>query len=346
MSLTVKHLNADATFLLTFRPLSPFPPSPGYSPGSFTILLDPWLSGPSNVYHEKFASSKLRVEPCISSLREIPEPDVVIISQDKPDHCNQETLQQLPSASSRTLIFGPPAAAKKVQGWKHFRPSQVHSLVKYDTRRTKRERLVRIPIPPISHFGSGGEVTIAFLPTRHDISGVHNAIGITYRPPTTSAPFWSAGHAFMPPSSPQSFVSSSTSSSSQGDRALSVIYAPHGVSYSTIEPYASSHLVSEAALPLTALLHSFDKVQNPWYWGGNVCTGGPGGLRIAQSLLAQCWISAHDEDKEVGGIATRSCHTRKFGRDEVQKMVTQGNGKRRTEVVILEVGQDLDLGAL
>ena len=61
------------------------------------------------------------------------------------------------------------------------------------------------------------------------------------------------------------------------EKTLSVIYSPHGVSYDVIRPYASSYLVSESALPLTALLHSFDCVENPWWLGGNISAGSPGG---------------------------------------------------------------------
>ncbi|KAI9803878.1 MAG: hypothetical protein M1825_001758 [Sarcosagium campestre] len=346
MSLTVKHLNADATFLLTFRPAAWPPFSPVTSSPSFSILLDPWLSGQSNVFHPKFAFSRHTTPSCISTLRDLPEPDLVIVSQDKPDHCHEETLKQLPATASKTLVLAAPIAAKKIRSWKHFDNHRVQSLPKYACRKANDDCVVRIPLPACTAFGSPGEVTIAFIPTRHDLPGVHNAIGITYRPPTSSSPLWGFGLTGSPPGSPTSFESSSTSSySSVNDRTMSVIFAPHGVSYASIEPYASAHLVSEAALPLTALLHSFDHVQNPWYLGGNISAGVPGGLRIAQSLLARCWISAHDEEKEVGGISTKSCCTRKYKREEVQNLLMQGGGKWATEAAVIEVGGDLEIGA-
>lgn len=91
--------------------------------------------------------------------------------------------------------------------------------------------------------------------------------------------------------------------------------------------YAESHLVSSAALPLTCLLHSFDRVQNPWYLGGNIVAGLPGGVEIAAGLMARTWLSAHDEDKESSGIAVRPTVTRKYAVDEVRRVVGRRVGK-------------------
>ena len=100
MSLTVTHLNADSTFLLVFRPAAAptagFPPSPGYLPVAFSILLDPWLVGHSTVISSRFSVTRHTIPACVSSLRDLPSPpDLVIVSQDKPDHCHEETLRQL-----------------------------------------------------------------------------------------------------------------------------------------------------------------------------------------------------------------------------------------------------------
>jgi hypothetical protein len=129
------------------------------------------------------------------------------------------------------------------------------------------------------------------------------------------------------------------------EKTLSVIYSPHGVSFETIRPYATSHLVSESALPLTALLHSFDCVENPWWLGGNISTGSPGGLEIAQSLYARAWISAHDADKDNRGWAVKQTRIGQFAVDEVKRMLEQGHENKRlkatrTDVVSLEAGQE------
>ncbi|KAI9846888.1 MAG: hypothetical protein M1837_003500 [Sclerophora amabilis] len=347
MSLTVKHLNADATFLLTFEPLSPTPPSPGAPNGSFTILCDPWLSGTSEILHPMFSVQDHTVPSCISSLDEIPEPDLVLISQNKPDHCHKKTLCQLPSHGSKTLILAEPGAARRIRSWKYFDPDKVHTMRRYKQRAFGPGNVRRIPIPASTPFGNPGEVTVALMSKKHDISGLHTAFGITYRPPTSWNPFGTSPTLLTPPDSPRSFQSTTTltSYSSPGDRALSVIFSPHGVSYSDIRPYASSHLVTEAALPLTAILHPFNRVQNPWWMGGNISTGLPGGLEIAQNLLARYWVSTHDEVKILGGISVSKLCTELYRPEVVQQLMAPHKGQLGTDVKVLDVGKDLHMGA-
>lgn len=391
MSLTVKHLNGDSTFLLTFSPLSKSSPattSPSQSafrhhgqhqlppqppPGTFSILIDPWLSGPSCIYHPKFLLSKLVLPACIDHLSQIPEPNVVLISQEKPDHCHEATLRQLQPNSSITTILAEPSAARKIRGFKHFHRSRVVTMPTYSDK--KPGSIIRFFIPPLTAGGSPGEATIAFIPTKFDVTGLHNAIGITYRPPT-SAPNRSPPHdlfalttssfstpaltyriPFRPythfsasttttattstaPSTPQSSISSSNfhhhsfspsskSSSSLSPpstplprpKPLSVIYTPHGILPSLLHSYVTSHLVATACLPLTCLLHSFDRVQNPWWLGGNISAGVPGGVEIAKKLMAKCWVGAHDEVKDNSGVSVMRVRTRRFEIAEVEEVV-------------------------
>lgn len=410
MSLNVKHLNGDTTFLLTFSPKEqpsqlPYHQQP---PGTFSVLVDPWLSGPSTMWHPKFLSSKHTVASCISNLSHIPEPHVVLVSQDKPDHCHEATLRQLDPTSQSTVILAHPAAAKKIHAMKHFDPSRVHALPTYSDR--KPDTVIRFYIPPISLGGLSGEATVAFIPAKLDVSGLHNAIGITYRPPSSkvtrptnfSLPNPPLNSTFDPPreaprpqTAPYSFpptppespnqristISSSTATASEAssplsaatsastnttapshsasasissmysfnasrpvpEKTLSLIYSPHGVPYSLIRPYASSHLVSTAALPLTALLHSFDRVENPWWLGGNVNAGLPGGVEIVQNLMAKYWISAHDEDKDNSGLSVKKVVTRKYNAEEVREMVAKRKGG--TGVVVLDCGEELKVKA-
>jgi hypothetical protein len=106
--------------------------------------------------------------------------------------------------------------------------------------------------------------------------------------------------------------------------------------------------VAEAALPLTALLHCFDRVTNAWYLGGNICTGFPGGLEIAQNLCARAWISAHDEDKDTKGLATKKIVIKKYDREEVESIVSPRSEKfphkrKGTEAVVLKSGEEIRL---
>jgi hypothetical protein len=126
---------------------------------------------------------------------------------------------------------------------------------------------------------------------------------------------------------------------------MSVIYSPHGVSYEVIRPWASSHLVTEAALPLTALIHSFDRVENPWYLGGNISAGSPGGIQIAQSLYARAWISAHDADKNNRGLSVKQTRVGKYAVEEIKRLLQQEekiklSTSRQVNVIALASGEE------
>ena len=72
--------------------------------------------------------------------------------------------------------------------------------------------------------------------------------------------------------------------------------------------------------------------------GGNVAAGLPGGVDIARNLMARCWISAHDEDKDNSGISVANVKTRKYYIQEVSEMVDGG-----TKVANLGVGEEIKL---
>ncbi|MCJ1406046.1 hypothetical protein MMC19_000111 [Ptychographa xylographoides] len=468
MSLSVKHLNGDTTFLLTFSASKSSHPLTASSTtvGSFTVLLDPWLSGDSTIYHPMFALAKHTVPSCIDHLSEIPPPNVVVISQDKPDHCHEATLRQLDPSLRHTIILAESGAAKKIRNWKYFNPAKIHSFPPYSAKRP--QSVVRFHIPSPVLGGAQGEATIVFVPTKRDVTGLHNAICFTYRPPGPTAasepplksfyngrpsstsqlvardqssfssqptsPDWPIpsdmsvsparpisvqplgpsawpcvserptsfrrrtssnldlpfqGSPFLetlpptPPESPNSrsnfsspslspqpdsfFAHTTTSSISSAlsipafstypstlstsapsqtnafpptspfrPKTLSVIYSPHGITYPALIPYITTHLISAAALPLTLLLHSFDRVQNPWYLGGNISAGMPGGSEIAQKLMARCWVGAHDEEKVSSGISVKKCITRRYRVEEVRELV----GKA-VDVRVLDCGEDM-----
>jgi hypothetical protein len=348
MSLTVKHLNSDASFLLTFEPIRTLP-GPAERPlKAFTIVLDPWLSGPSTVWHPKFSISTQKEPSCIPSLAELPEPDLAIISQDKTDHCHEATLKTLPPFGGKTMILAGSGPAKTIRSWKYFDPRKVITLSKWENRQPST--LYRVHIPALDAGGTAGEVTVAFMSQKHDLTGLHTAIGITYRPPTSSlSSLMSPMSEIFPLTPPASPTSSYPNSIRRTLRNLSVIFSPHGISYKSLKPYASSHLVSEACLPLTALLHGFDRATNAWYMGGNICAGFPGGQEIAQSLLARYWISAHDGDKDTKGFASRKLVTEHYEKDEIAEVVSPRSEKfpdRKigTEVVVLGVGEVMTIG--
>lgn len=392
MALTVQHLNSDASFLLSFEPVIPESIADSVVPRAFTILLDPWLTGPSTILHPRISTTSHKHPACISSLSELPEPpDVVVISQHKPDHCNEATLRQLP-ASGKTLILAEPASARLIRSWRYFDKEKIRTIERWeDPRITGKQSVVRIPVPPLQDGGGKGEVTVAFIPQKHDLAGLHSAIGITYKSPPTHELVEQvrSGKILTPPSTPggpqtrkvvnggrlstaipigdtfllpptppispispisptslRSIRSASTLSvhspnfrpatSPQNERVLppspyshsrpiSLIFSPHGIQYKYLAPYATSHLVAEAALPLTALLHCIDSINNPWWLGGNICAGVPYGAEIASKLGARLWISAHDAEKDVRGLATGLLKIRRWKDEEIEGALESGS---------------------
>jgi Beta-lactamase superfamily domain len=183
MSVTVKHLNADSSFLLLFSPDAQ-PSSPQESNPlntTYSILIDPWVQGPSIVTAPWFAITKRVIPACVQHLSELDEPDVVIISQNKPDHCHGETLRQL-RPEGKTIIAAEPGAAKAIKSWNHFDPARVLALPKFDPHR--KFSYATFYIPPLSPGGHRGTVTVSFIPAKNYMTGLHNAIGITYLAPT------------------------------------------------------------------------------------------------------------------------------------------------------------------
>ncbi|KAK7952023.1 uncharacterized protein PG986_007751 [Apiospora aurea] len=386
MALTLKHLNEDASFMLSLEPiLPPHIRGTAAAPKPYIILLDPWITGPSKIFHSKISVSTHKNPACISSLSELPEPDLVIISQHKSDHCNETTLRQLPKTGTKTQILAEPAAARVIKSWKYFDSDKIWTIPKWeDPRTTGKSTVVRVPVPSVTPGGQQGEVTVAWIPQKRDLACLHSAIALTYRPPSTDfftppVQYTLAPPLISPPATPRSVRSiappfpkvqksastdpkrrpapltppiSPTSSvylsragstalpasptdctapppaysayrpfssasgtitaaaqhKEQGNttRPLSLIFSPHGINYAHLVPYASSHLVSEAALPLTALLHCMDSISNPWWLGGNICAGLPAGAEIARRLCARVWLSAHDGDKTVRGGSPRA----------------------------------------
>lgn len=71
----------------------------------------------------------------------------------------------------------------------------------------------------------------------------------------------------------------------------------------------------------------------------------PGGLGIAQNLLAKCWISAHDEEKESSGVSIKKIVTSKYTVEEVRALAEEGRkgGKAGVDVRKLGCGEEVEL---
>jgi hypothetical protein len=360
MALHIKALNNDTTFLLTFIPsICPRDQKfPDAFPGAFTILIDP-VSSPKSSNHD------LEVKPFGASpswsgavMQDIPtDADLLLISQPASDHCDETSLCQL-SPHIQSMIVAEPAAAKKIKRWRHFDHGNVEALRRY--KRGRDDTLFRVEIPPPSPLGAAGEVTIALLAAKPDFSGgLKNAVGITYREPSSilsrsramvgTPPASRASDTNLKPmmSSIGSVITSTTTKSDllggNLEPTISALYSPHGISYDVIEPWVSSHLASEGALPLLAMIHGTTVVDTPWYVHGNMATGCPGGLEISRNLLPTVWIAAHDVESTNGGAPIKSACRTEYDIMEVQtklwEELLEKGVRRKPQILRLDAGE-------
>ncbi|KAF2219200.1 hypothetical protein BDZ85DRAFT_276467 [Elsinoe ampelina] len=329
MPVSVQHLNADTTFLITCISETSFSGHGVERPHKFTILVDPWLAGSSSIWMPRFQISHHTSDPHITSLQHLPLPDIILISQDKPDHCHEETLRTLP-ADTVVHIVAVPAAAKKIKSWRYFTNATISVINPYRVRNP--ETVLRIPLHPKDVHGVPGEVTLSYIPQSYDMTNLHNAVGITYSPPS-SQPLDGYGKPItLPISPPMTPVLSRTDSDPQTREPIvasnifpasvnppvSILYTPHGIGLPCITPYINNFLAPLNALPLTLLFHAINVEQNPWFLGGLVATGLPGGMELVKRFGAKYWISAHDEAKDNRGWATLMIKSTQYTMEEAQ----------------------------
>ncbi|KAI7588147.1 hypothetical protein KC319_g16882, partial [Hortaea werneckii] len=308
------------------------------------------------------------------------------------------------------------------------------------------DTVFRASIPSYTSSSSEGEITVANVVTKYDVTGLHNAIGITYRSPgsilsalkresvnltellnhqsprpsttptqpklrqsksasrltlsrnkdaSLSAPSTPKGRprtassprkptfdteslekTYTSPSRPpaippslgtrsrtDSHTSTTTTTPTQAplnttahrEKPLTVLYTPHGISLSALQPYLTHYLEPQQAssssnnsapspLPpklknpppppppttpsfrLTALFHCLNTETNPIFLGGTVAHGAPGGIKLAKALHARNWIGTHDEVKVLKGWSTMWIRSTRFGIEEVRGMLRGGGG--------------------
>lgn len=165
MSLQVQHLNADATFLLTFSR------HPDSTPAAeqFTLLIDPWLHSDAPVIHRKFSNQEHTVAGAYSSLQQLPHvPSGILVTQDKSDHVHEGTLKDLNWDTCETVLYAVPDAARIVRSWSWFPQSRLIEL-----QTSKPLRIVA---------GKDEYIELEFLPAKHiwEIPALHSAVGVKH----------------------------------------------------------------------------------------------------------------------------------------------------------------------
>jgi L-ascorbate metabolism protein UlaG (beta-lactamase superfamily) len=283
MSLSIQALNNDSTFLLTFSPTPNDGSETTRSPGTITVLVDPWLVGPASIFSRTFSSQERTSDALISSLADMSTPpDLVLISQDSPDHCHRATLQTLPHDTPASIL-APASAAKRIRGWKHFSRAGAVTTMPQFMPADPYDSSFRLP----AHGRpSKTSLDIAFLTEPWDFMGIHNSYGLIYTTPSSTT---------------------------------SVLFAPHGATPAIVAPWLRG---MPDATPLTVLMHPFNQVTGPAVmFGPSYLYGADRGAELARQLGANTWISAHDERKVLGGLATLGTTTKRYGVNQVKGMV-------------------------
>lgn len=80
-------------------------------------------------------------------------------------------------------------------------------------------------------------------------------------------------------------------------------------------------------------------------------TGMTGGIEIARTLMARCWLSAHDEAKDDRGVSVKQLKIKKQEAEEVRKALWSGEDGQwlrhkgwTCDVRNLEVGKEMTIG--
>ncbi|ATY58729.1 hypothetical protein A9K55_003704 [Cordyceps militaris] len=119
-----------------------------------------------------------------------------------------------------------------------------------------------------------------------------------------------------------------------GAGGVSILFAPRGVPYRGVQGYAATHLLNEAVLPLTALLHCFDAPSTVWPRGGS-------GRETASALGARAWIGVGPGHVDAVQRALDESFAR--GMASPGNMLRRSAGLHPTEVRALAAGDELSL---
>ncbi|KAL0639407.1 hypothetical protein Q9L58_001634 [Maublancomyces gigas] len=291
MSLTIQHVNADATFLITLNlPLPSLASAAEVSPSAFHILVDPWLHSDAPVFHPKFSNQLHTVVPAVTSLAELsPTPNIIVVSQGKSDHCHEGTLKEFEwSAHPETRLHACPDAASAIRAWKWFPQSQLSVIKKGVAAR------VEVPNPRSPELPAW--VELEYIPAKWlwEMPGLHSAIGIKY--------FFSE-------------APSSSLSSSPTTKVISALFTPHGIPISALRPWLKRLPGKRPQLAL--LLHPFTHVHS--YMGGDISRGFPAGMGVCKVVDVGAWVSTHDEKKIIQGFVAGQINEKKWGRQKVEE---------------------------
>lgn len=283
MSLSIHHINTDATFVITLD--LPRRSSSSLGEGGeegLSILVDPWLHSDAPVFHPRFSNQLHTVVPAITSLAELsPVPSLVVVSQSKSDHCHEGTLREFKwSEHPDTRLYACPDAVSIIKSWKWFPQSQMSPLKKGET--------VCVEIPNTRSPELRAWVELEYIPAKWlwEMPSLHSAIGIKYF--FTEAP--------------------------SNTKVMSLLFTPHGLPVSALRPWLSR--LPGKRPQLSVLLHPFKHVYS--YLGGEISCGFPAGMEVCKIADVGTWVSTHDEDKITEGFVASRINVTLWDRQKVK----------------------------
>ncbi|PSN71704.1 hypothetical protein BS50DRAFT_569347 [Corynespora cassiicola Philippines] len=301
------HLNADTSWLLQIpRPAS------AIKHGSriyYNILIDPWFVGGQSDVARWFSQQWHAVESAVKSVAEVEElarqveilagglrtakgrtpvknspaepvtfVDAVAISHEFTDHCHKETLLEV---HPDVPVFATEEAAKLIAGFGHFR--SVTTTPTFSSENLDWHDYSLSPLP--------SWLSISRLTASQDALYYHSALLITF-----------ATHPFLPNTpkkrSSLSIFGDDETPFNTPEPAECVVYTPHGIPYTALEPIANA----EPPLHTLAFLHGLHDVSISAAQQLNL--GAKNGVLAQRLLRAKYWVATHDEVKRGGGLVS------------------------------------------
>jgi hypothetical protein len=118
------------------------------------------------------------------------------------------------------------------------------------------------------------------------------------------------------------------------DGAEGVLYTPHGISPSDLQPLTTA----KPGVEILALLHGLQDISLEGFWKkAQLNMGANNGLKVVRMLEVKYWVGTHDEDKRAGGVVGWFLRRVGVSVEDALKGEAEG-GEGREEVRFMEVG--------
>uniref|UniRef100_A0A0W0FRJ5 Metallo-beta-lactamase domain-containing protein n=1 Tax=Moniliophthora roreri TaxID=221103 RepID=A0A0W0FRJ5_MONRR len=273
MPVILHHLNADSSWLVSF------------SEPNYTLLLDPWFTGPQVDFHPLFSSQSHVIPSQFTSIQELTSHltaqnrriDAVIVSFEFSDHLHKETIEGDGGLGARTPFFALPRAGKVLRSWGR---ECVQDIPEADST-------VKVNTDPDAELAI--ELSYVTATTTYTGRRLHGALAISFPMPE--------------------------------QKKGVVLCSPHGIPSQDLEQwYQRSKNKREE---IVAVISGWDAISNPWWLGGAISLGAPSIIPFLRSLpkpsLVRYWIRTHDEHKDKRGLVGKVLRRDVWTKDMVSK---------------------------